>query len=264
MILNNKKRLIILVSLVLASLLAIGTFAAVEAVPLIQYMGHIYPMSNNTYDFGASGNRWAAGYFQNLYTNNIESYTSNYTFDEQFDIINAKLDAIKVAAEAATSNASLAVVAAQLAATNAASAVVAAQSAATKVDLFNSAETYMFPDNVAKYCLFASGANNTFGAWTEIKDNLDASLSANFTTKAGYIADIYLYAITKANTFWMIELAYGSDKTSIGRIMFESEYMDIAQIKSRKIPAGETIYYRMMANTPPTEYVCVGLRYFFE
>jgi len=47
-------------------------------------------------------------------------------------------------------------------------------------------------------------------------------------------------------------------------LMFNSNYMDITQIKSRRVPAGETIYYRIMANTAPTEYMSVGLRYIYE
>ena len=182
----------------------------------------------------------------------------------EYSTINAKLDALKVSADAATVAAQLAVVNAQLAVTAAENAVTAAETAADKVDLFNSAETFMFPESTASYVLFASSANNTFGAWAEIKDNNLVTLSSKFALNAGYIADVYLYDLTIADTLWMIVVSYGVAKTTLFRMMFNSEYMDLAQIKSRRIPAGETIYYRMMANAAPTEYVSVGFRYFYE
>jgi len=185
---------------------------------------------------------------------------------EEYDAIITKLDDIKAAALAAVTNANNAVTAAQNAVTAAQNAAIAAQTAADKVDLFNTADTFLFTDNTTTYCLLAADAAvNNFSAWREIKDNTDATLSAKFLTKAGYISDIYIYQVTApANTVHIVEIAYGASKVSLTRIMFDNDNMNIAQIKSRRIPAGEMIYYRIMTNTAPTEYVSIGFRYFYE
>ena len=73
-----------------------------------------------------------------------------------------------------------------------------------------------------------------------------------------------MYQVTLNDSQWLIEIAYGVNKTSLARIMFNTDYMDIAQIKSRRIPAGSTIYYRVMCDAAPTEYMSVGFRYFYE
>ena len=168
----------------------------------------------------------------------------------EYTSISDKLDAIKIDAEAAVANAE--------------AAVVAAQAAVELVELFNSAERYVFPDSTARYVLFASSDNDTFGAWAEIQDNTATTLSSKFAANAGYIIDLYLYDLTRADTMWLIEIAYGATKTNVARVMFNSDYMNIAKIRSTRIPAGETIYYRMMANCAPTEYLSVGFRYIFE
>jgi len=179
-----------------------------------------------------------------------------------------ELIAKEATAAAAAVKAELAVTTAESAVDAAEAAAEAAVTAAAKVDLFNSAEVFLFPDATSKYVLFASGDNNTWGDWAEIKDNLGVALSDNFTSKAGYISDVYLYDLTIADVLWNIEIAYADNisatKTSITRFMFNSEYMDLAQIKSRRVPEGKKLYYRMMCNTAPTEYVSVGFRYFFE
>ena len=169
-------------------------------------------------------------------------------------------------AEAAVTNAEAAVVAAEAAAVAAEAAVVAAQEAAANVDLFNTADTFLFPADTDYYVLLtASATAGNFTAWAEIVDNNAVTLSSLFAADAGYISDIYIYQATApADTTHIVEIAYGDSKVSLTRIMFNSDSMNLAQIKSRRIPAGETIYYRIMTTTAPTEYVSIGFRYFYE
>jgi hypothetical protein len=175
-------------------------------------------------------------------------------------------NAAVIAAQAAASNASAAAEAAATAAEAAADAVVAAELAAAKVDLFNTANTFLFPADTDYYVLLtANAAAGNFSTWAEITDNNAVNLSSRFAGNAGYISDIYIYQVTApADTTHIVEIAYGSNKTSLTRIMFNGDNLNIAQIKSRRIPAGETIYYRIMTNTAPTEYVSIGFRYFYE
>jgi Tfp pilus assembly protein PilX len=183
------------------------------------------------------------------------------------------LESIDTKADAAVVNAEAAVTAAELAATNAEAAVTAAElavtnaeAAATKVDLFNTADTFLFPEDTDYWVLLTANAvAGSFSSWTEIADNNSVTLSSLFAADAGYISDIYIYQVTApADTTHIVEIAYGVGKTSITRIMFNGDNLNIAQIKSRRIPAGETVYYRIMTNTAPTEYVSIGFRYFYE
>jgi len=198
----------------------------------------------------------------------------------EYGTINSKLDAIKVAADAATANATAAAIAAaaavdaaQLAVTQAENAATAANIsainaaiAATKVDLFNTADTFLFPADTDFYVLLAAdNVSGSFSTWKEIKDSGNVTLASSFSDNAGYISDIYVYQVTApADTTHIVEIAYGESKTSLTRIMFNGDNLNLAQIKSRRIPAGSTIYYRIMTTTAPTEFVSIGFRYFYE
>jgi hypothetical protein len=149
---------------------------------------------------------------------------------------------------------------------NAELAVTAAETAAAKVDLFNTADTFLFPADTDYWVLLtADAAAGSWSTWAEIVDNNAVTLSSLFAADAGYISDIYVYQVTAAaDTTHIVEIAYGASKISLTRIMFNGDNLNLAQIKSRRIPAGETIYYRIMTNVAPTEYVSIGFRYFYE
>ena len=197
-----------------------------------------------------------------VYQNNVlaaTDYLTNHGYvvlsASMYDTLNAKLDAIKVSADSAVINANAATLSAQ-------NAVIAAQLAAAKVDLFNSAPVYTFPDTTARVVVLRAGSDaNTFSAWSEILDSSGNALSTNFTSSAGYVEDIYIYAIdpdTQANSSWLLEIGYGSSNTTVnsilGKIMFHvdsyASYFGVAPIKSRLCPAGEKIYYRLMSTEP--------------
>ena len=194
---------------------------------------------------------------------------TDYLEDRDYVVFSAAefaLVAKEATAAAAVANAEAAVTNAEAAVVAAETAVVAAQEAAAKVDLFNTADTFLFPADTDYYVLLtASATAGNFTAWAEIVDNNAVTLSSLFAADAGYISDIYIYQATApADTTHIVEIAYGDSKVSLTRIMFNSDSMNLAQIKSRRIPAGETIYYRIMTTTTPTEYVSIGFRYFFE
>jgi hypothetical protein len=152
-----------------------------------------------------------------------------------------------------------------LAAVNAAqAAVTAAETAADKVDLFNSAEVFLFPSVTNITVTFTAGNTNTWSSWAEIVDSNALTLSSKFAAKSGYINDIYIYDHSAVDKVYCIELSYGATNTTLGRLMWHTSYKDAIQIKTRRVPAGETIYYRMMCSGANGSTDKVGFRYFFE
>ncbi len=168
----------------------------------------------------------------------------------EYNTIGTKLDNIKTSADAAVVNAQ--------------EAVVAAQIAAAKVDLFNSAEVFLFPASTNMTITLVAGNTNLFGAWTEIADANAVTLSSRFASAAGYISDMHIYDHSAVDKLYLVEIAYGASKSTLGRIMYHTSFIEMAPIKSRRIPAGETIYYRMMCSGANNANAKVGFRYFYE
>lgn len=143
-------------------------------------------------------------------------------------------------------------------------AVVAAELAAAKVDLFNSAEVFLFPATTNVTITLTAGNTNVFSAWAEVVDSTTVTLTSKFASKAGYINDMYIYDHSAVDKLDCIELSYGAAKTTLGRMMWHTSYKDTVQIKSRRVPAGETIYYRMMCSGANGATAKIGFRYFYE
>ena len=121
----------------------------------------------------------------------------------QYNTINAKLDDIATKADAA-------VVAAQ-------AAVVTAQAAADKVDLFNSADVYLFPATTNLTCQLTAGTTNNWSAWTELVDSGATTLSSKFAVSPGYVSDMLFFLPSDAADGYSVELSYGASKTNLGR-----------------------------------------------
>ena len=146
---------------------------------------------------------------------------------------------------------------------NAADARVAAQEAAAKVDLFNSAEVYLFPAVTDITCTLTAGTPDDWSAWTEIADSTAVTLSSKFAANAGYLSSLSIYTTSTSGKIFIVEVAYGDAKTIIARTNFHSAER-AAPIKSRYIPAGETIYARVMCSGISGSTAKVGFRYFYE
>lgn len=167
-------------------------------------------------------------------------------------------------AQAAVVQAQAAVVQAQAAVVQAQAAVAAAQLAAAKVDMFNSAVVFLFPDVTNVTVTFTAGNTNVWSAWVEVVASNAVTLSSKFAAAAGYINDMYIYDHSAVDKVYCIELAYGAAKTTLGRMMWHTSFKDTVQIKSRRVPAQETIYYRMMCSGANGATAKVGFRYFYE
>jgi len=147
-------------------------------------------------------------------------------------------------------------------------AVIAAQLATAKVDLFNSAEVFLFPATSDLTITLTAGNTNEWSAWTEIVDSGATTLPSRFSADAGYISDIHVFLASDASDGYNIEIAYGEAKTTLGRTTFfvpaDGVIPYMLPIKSRRVPAGETVYYRMQSTGANGATVQARLRYFYE
>ena len=99
-------------------------------------------------------------------------------------------------------------------------------------------------------------------------DSGATALSTAFAAKAGHITTMEVEETNVASKLFMVELAYGDDKTIISRLRFISETNQVAvaqvsRVRGAHIPAGETIYYRLMCATG-AKTANVYFRYFLE
>ncbi|MBA7650716.1 hypothetical protein ES703_58527 [subsurface metagenome] len=129
--------------------------------------------------------------------------------------------------------------------------------------------TRIFPEASNLDVVFTSGGGaDTWGAWAEIVDTAAATLTSRFTLD-GHITGITPEECSKIDQVYMLEIAYGAVPTTVARLRVESgaqiKLPAIAQkrIRCRHIPAGETVYYRMMDETGGST-MNVAIRYFLH
>jgi hypothetical protein len=172
------------------------------------------------------------------------------TFATDVTAIKAKTDnlplspANEITASAAVGNAAAAVIQAQAA---------AAAANATLITLLehNENTAYVFSDNVSQDTKFTAGNGvDTFGAWAEIKDSGNVTLSSKFAAQAGYISQLLFREYSKPDEMYSIEIAYGDAKTVVARAKVRSDFSWFLDVRSVRIPAGQTIYYRMKGKPP--------------
>ncbi len=136
---------------------------------------------------------------------------------------------------------------------NAAAANVAAVIAANKIDLFNSSESFVYPDLTSRFCLLTANATaNAFGAWTEITDNTSVTLSSKFAASSGYLGEITLRNFSVVGppyAQYIVEITYNDGANIIGRQKVYADWTYVLLVKSQQIPMGATIKYRLMCST---------------
>lgn len=130
----------------------------------------------------------------------------------------------------------------------------------------NHHETCVFPAISNLDCtLTAGGTANIFGSWVEIVDNAGTpnKLTDAFASKGGYLSSIVAETGTVADKIYLIEVAYGASKIVVGRVRLLKANIAQNRMRTLKIPAGETVYYRMMCETASAS--CdVHFRYYME
>ena len=136
---------------------------------------------------------------------------------------------------------------------------------------FNSHDTKIFPSATNLTCTFTAHADaNTWGAWTEVTDSGANTLTTAFATKPGHVTAILAENTESAGEIWMIEISYGDNRTRAGSMRFLSASVGILpaiqqiRLRSGHIPAGETIYGRLMSSAAGSETVQVHIRYFLH
>jgi|GEM_PF-6408084 len=116
-------------------------------------------------------------------------------------------------------------------------------------------DTVLFPEDSDETMTFAAGnVANNFGAWAEIKDNLNVTFSSKLAAAGGHISFFNLEVVSAADKVYVFEIAYGGAKVTVafGRTIVAAlnvGFSQVAQIRSTIIPAGETVYYRMKCET---------------
>lgn len=126
-----------------------------------------------------------------------------------------------------------------------------------KLYLIEHHTTGIFPDDTSLTCtLTALDTANTFSAWAEVEDNTSGTtlkLSAAFASYEGHITSMVVESLSEINTIYLVELAYGDSKVPVLHLRFMENDKEVPvqqnRVLSDDIPAGETIYYRMMCET---------------
>jgi len=161
-----------------------------------------------------------------------------------------KLDNIKTSADLAVAN-----------------AIIAANTSNETLNtllLHNENVVYLFPDDASSNVTFTAGnPANTFGAWAEIVSNNGTTLSSKFAANSGYLTEMVFRDYSAPDKICVFEIAYGGAKTVVGRVKIKSDFTYVLTLKSARIPAGETLYYRM-SSTQAGEIARVDFRYYFR
>lgn len=129
--------------------------------------------------------------------------------------------------------------------------------------------THIFPEASNLDVVFTSGGGaDTWGAWAEIVDSAATTLASRFTLDA-HITAIMPEEASILDQIWMIEISFGTARTVVARLRVVSGAQNklpaISQqrIRAAHIPAGETVYYRMMDETGGG-IMNISIRYFLH
>jgi len=129
-------------------------------------------------------------------------------------------------------------------------------------------ESALFPEDTDEVVTFTAGGTvNTFGSWAEIAvDGNGTTFTSKVATENGHISGILVEDLDTVDKRYLLEIAYGADKTSVLRHRFltgdakKLDAVNYMRIRAEDIPAGETVYYRMKCETAGA--TCeVSLRY---
>jgi len=128
--------------------------------------------------------------------------------------------------------------------------------------------TAIFPDTTAYTCILTAHATaHTFTEWAEIVDSDDPanSLSDVFASYPGHITAMLVEEASVASALFMVEIAYGASYTIVSRsrVLTETNKLPTGQIgrfRGALIPAGETVYYRVMSSEATAPTITVHFR----
>ena len=132
-------------------------------------------------------------------------------------------------------------------------------------------ETKLWPEDSNQVAtLTAGGTNNVFGDWAELDIDGDGdTFSSKFTEDIGHVSAVVILDLNIEDVKYILEIAYGDDKTNIVRQVFMSgdakklSGVFYQRIRAPQIPAGETVYYRMKCETGGAT-CCLSVRYHYD
>ena len=118
-------------------------------------------------------------------------------------------------------------------------------------------ESSIYPEDTDEVVTCTAGGTvNTFGSWVEIDvDGNGDTFSSKLATENGHISGILVEDLDTVDKRYLLEIAYGADKTVVLRHRFLSgetkklAAINYMRIRADDIPAGETVYYRMKCET---------------
>ena len=150
------------------------------------------------------------------------------------------------------------------------SSIASLQEVEDEIDDATQHTTFIYPGDTNLTCtLTAHATANTWSAWAEITDSGANTLSSLFAADVGHITSMVIETISDDNAIYMIEIAYGADKTLItsgrfaGGTKFQAPNMQ-KRFWADPLPAGETVYYRMKTATGVADTATIHLRYHLE
>jgi len=131
-------------------------------------------------------------------------------------------------------------------------------------------ETQIFPSMTNLTCTLTAHANaNEYSAYTEIEDSAATTLSSIFAATDGHITGMITEAASEDDTAYIVELSYGVAHTIVSMwrlVSGTSKVSSTGQSAARgvHIPAGETIYARVMCETASSKTLTVHFRHFLH
>ena len=130
--------------------------------------------------------------------------------------------------------------------------------------------TAIFPTATNLTCTLTADVNaNEWEDWAEIVDSAAASLSTAFAANDGHITGMLVEDTNQDDTRFMFEIGYGDTHIIVarGRVLTETNKLSTAQIgrfRGGIIPAGVTIYARVMCATAAAKTLSVHFRYYLH
>ena len=130
--------------------------------------------------------------------------------------------------------------------------------------------TVIFPAATNLTCTLTADVNvNEWEDWVEIVDSAATTLSAAFAANAGHISALVVEDTDQIDTRFMVEISYGAAKTIVSRqrVLTEDKKLPTTQVercRCAEIPAGETIYARVMCATAGNKTLSVHFRYYLH
>ncbi len=128
--------------------------------------------------------------------------------------------------------------------------------------------TYIFPTATDLTCTLTAHADaNTWSAWAEVVDSGATALSSIFGSADGHVSSMVAHSANQDDTDYMVELAYGAAKTHLSAWRIHSQTGKLSSSGQSKcrgahVPAGETVYARVMCATAGAKTLLVHFRHY--